>query len=42
MLLAEGYDKTSAEMSKEEKNAISMRKIALTKLAEYLKNKQQP
>jgi inosine triphosphate pyrophosphatase len=31
-----GYDKTFAEMSAEEKNNISMRKIALQKLKDYL------
>jgi len=33
----EGYDKTFAEMSKEEKNKISHRRKALDKLKEYLK-----
>jgi XTP/dITP diphosphohydrolase len=33
----EGYDKTFGEMSLEEKNKISMRKQALTKLKAYLK-----
>ncbi len=31
-----GYEKTFAEMSSEEKNAISMRKIAAEKLKEYI------
>lgn len=31
-----GYDKTFAELSSEEKNAISHRKIALTKLVDFL------
>lgn len=35
----DGYDKTFGEMSAEEKNKISMRKIALEKLREYLNNK---
>jgi len=35
----EGYKKTFAEMSTEEKNAISHRKIALEKLKEYLRTK---
>lgn len=34
----EGYDKTFAEMSREEKNKISMRKLALDKLKEALEN----
>ncbi len=33
----EGYNKTFAEMSDEEKNKISMRKIAFEKLREFLK-----
>ena len=37
----EGYDKTFGEMSAEEKNKISMRKIALEKLREYLNNKHE-
>lgn len=32
----DGYEKTFAEMSSEEKNAISMRKIAAEKLKEYI------
>lgn len=35
----DGYDKTFGEMTAEEKNKISMRMIALEKLREYLKNK---
>lgn len=34
----DGHDKTFAEMSSSEKNAISMRKIAAKKLAEHLEN----
>lgn len=34
-----GHNKTFAEMSKEEKNKISMRRIALEKLSEFLKSK---
>jgi inosine triphosphate pyrophosphatase len=33
----EGYDKTFGEMSEEEKNKVSMRRIALEKLKKYLK-----
>ncbi len=33
----EGYEKTFGEMSRTEKNAISMRRISLMKLKEYLK-----
>jgi len=36
----EGYDKTFAEMSPADKNAISMRRLAVEKLREYLSNKQ--
>lgn len=35
----DGFEKTFAEMSTEEKNAISHRKIALEKLKEYLRTK---
>jgi non-canonical purine NTP pyrophosphatase (RdgB/HAM1 family) len=35
----EGYNKTFVEMTQEEKNEISMRKIALEKLREYLNGK---
>jgi non-canonical purine NTP pyrophosphatase (RdgB/HAM1 family) len=35
----EGYNKTFGEMTQEEKNEISMRKIALEKLREYLNGK---
>lgn len=35
-----GFDKTFAEMTTEEKNEISMRKIAFIKFAEYLKNEK--
>jgi inosine triphosphate pyrophosphatase len=35
----EGYDKTYGDMDAGEKNAISMRKLALTKLEEFLTNK---
>lgn len=34
----QGYDKTFAEMGKEEKNKISMRKLALDKLKSFLEN----
>ena len=34
-----GYDKTFAEMTQEEKNAISMRRMAFEKLRVYLNNK---
>lgn len=37
IFVPEGYDKTFAEMTAEEKNAISMHKIALEKLRDYLK-----
>ena len=33
----DGFEKTYGEMTREEKNKISMRKIALEKLAAYLK-----
>jgi len=37
IFIPEGYEKTFAEMTAEEKNAISMHKIALEKLRDYLK-----
>jgi len=36
----DGYDKTFGEMTMEQKNELSMRRIALEKLKEYLKNKK--
>lgn len=39
IFLATGQDRTFAEMDQEEKNKISMRKVAFTKLAEFLKNR---
>jgi XTP/dITP diphosphohydrolase len=36
IFLPEGYDKTFAELSKGEKNKISMRRMALNKLKDYL------
>lgn len=39
IFLPDGYTKTFAEMTLEEKNKISMRKIALIKLLKYLDNK---
>lgn len=36
IFMPDGYDRTFAEMTAEEKNAISHRKIALSKLAEFL------
>jgi len=36
IFLPAGYDKTFAEMSREEKNKISMRKVALEKLKKFL------
>ena len=39
VFLPNGYTKTFAEMSPEEKNAISHRRIAVLKLKEYLENK---
>ncbi len=38
IFMPDGYDKTFAEMTAEEKNAISHRKIAVTKLVEFLKS----
>ncbi len=40
IFMPEGYKKTFAQMSQEEKNKISMRKIALQKFAKYIKNKK--
>lgn len=37
IFLPDGHDKTFAEMTREEKNRISMRSIALSKLKEFLK-----
>jgi XTP/dITP diphosphohydrolase len=37
IFIPEGFDKTFAEMTAEEKNAVSMHKIALEKLREFLK-----
>ncbi len=37
----EGYSKTFGELSAEEKNSFSMRKIATEKLKEHLKNKNE-
>ncbi len=37
IFMPDGYDKTFGQMSREDKNKISMRKIAFSKLAEYLK-----
>lgn len=39
IFLPDGFDKTFGEMSAEEKNKISMRKIALEKLSEFLDEK---
>ncbi|HBG81549.1 TPA: non-canonical purine NTP pyrophosphatase, RdgB/HAM1 family [candidate division CPR2 bacterium] len=36
IFIPDGYNKTFSEMSEEEKNSISMRRIALNKLKEYL------
>ena len=36
IFIPQGYDKTFAEMTKEEKNKISMRKVAVEKLKEFL------
>ena len=40
VFIPDGYKKTFAEMGKEEKNKISMRKMAATKLKEFLENKK--
>jgi non-canonical purine NTP pyrophosphatase (RdgB/HAM1 family) len=40
IFLPDGYDKTFGEMSREEKNGLSMRKIATQKLKEFIKVKQ--
>ena len=40
IFLPDGYDKTFGEMTQEEKNAISMRRIAVNKLKGYLENGQ--
>ena len=39
IFVPKGYDKTQAEMSFDEKNSISIRKIAYEKLNQYLKQK---
>ncbi len=39
VFVPEGHNKTYAEMTAEEKNKISMRKIALEKFAKYLDKK---
>ncbi|MDD2753485.1 MAG: RdgB/HAM1 family non-canonical purine NTP pyrophosphatase [Candidatus Portnoybacteria bacterium] len=38
IFLPDGYEKTFAEMSREEKNEISMRRNALNKLSEFLRS----
>jgi len=38
LFVPEGYDRTFAQMSAEEKNAISHRGRAVRKLAEFLQN----
>ncbi|HIH25464.1 non-canonical purine NTP pyrophosphatase [Candidatus Woesearchaeota archaeon] len=38
IFVPDGYDKTFAEISSEEKDSISMRKLAFEKLKEHLKN----
>ncbi len=38
IFIPEGHDRTFAEMTPEEKNAISMHRVALEKLRDYLKN----
>lgn len=40
IFLPDGYKKTFAEMSRDEKNGISMRRIALNKLKEFLDSRQ--
>ena len=40
IFIPEGHKKTYAEMSSEEKNSISMRKIALLKFKEFIRNKK--
>lgn len=40
IFLPDGYEKTFAEMSREEKNAISMRRNALNKLNEFLQTQK--
>lgn len=40
IFIPDGFNKTFGEMTKEEKNIISMRKIALSKLADYLRIKE--
>ncbi|MDP2874441.1 MAG: RdgB/HAM1 family non-canonical purine NTP pyrophosphatase [bacterium] len=39
IFLPDGHEKTFAEMSREEKNEISMRRVALNKLSEFLQTK---
>ncbi len=39
IFMPEGFDKTFAEMAQDEKNEISMRKIAFQKLKDYLQHK---
>jgi len=41
IFLPDGYEKTFAEMSREEKNKVSMRRNALNKLKEFLKTGKQ-
>lgn len=38
IFIPDGYDETFAEMGQKKKNEISMRRIALVKLVEYLRN----
>lgn len=40
VFIPEGYDRTFAELGKEVKNKISMRKRALEKMSNYIKNKK--